>query len=94
MNKEEAKEILKIELEKFREKSYQELKNDLGKPITYGIKTPNGVEYQVEIEIFWDDKPDNNLRVMGAIDDGGFLSSIHPISDSFIISPSGNFIGE
>ena len=53
----------------------------------------SGKQYQVEIEFFWDGKPDKNIRVMGAIDDGG-LRAMMPLTESFILSPDGTFVGE
>jgi hypothetical protein len=56
----------------------------------------NGVSYVIEIEVFWDSpkKAGGDLRVMGSIDDGHFLSSFMPLSSDFIVDPDGNFIGE
>jgi hypothetical protein len=93
MNKEEAKIIIHEELNRYRSKSYDELKEIIDKPIAYEITNPNGVKYQIEIEVFWDDKKNGNIRVLGNIDDGG-LSAFRPLSDDFIKSPSGEFIGE
>ena len=40
-----------------------------------------------------DAKPDNNIRVSVSIDDGG-LRAFFPMTDDFIMSPSGAFVGE
>lgn len=47
----------------------------------------------VELQAFWDDKPDGDLRVMLSIDDGG-LRAFKPLSKDLIISSSNRFIGE
>ena len=96
MNKEEAKSILYQELEVIRGKSYEELSTLIGSPLNFERKSPSGIEYQVEIQAFWDTPRDayGNLRVIASIDDGRFPSAFMPISADFIKSPDGHFIGE
>ena len=56
----------------------------------------SGTVYQVEIVAFWDGgrrARDGNLRVMVAVDDRGW-SAVSPLTDDFIIAPTGEFIGE
>ena len=36
------------------------------------MRGPSGATYQVEVQLFWDDQPNGELRVMGSIDDGGW----------------------
>ena len=57
------------------------------------IESPSGATYQLEVQVFWDDRAEQNLRVMGSIDDGR-LSAFHPLSEDFIIAPDGSFVGE
>jgi hypothetical protein len=57
------------------------------------VKGKSGIEYQVEIVAFWDDKPHGDLRVSGGVDDGGWRA-LHPLSDDFIMAPDGSFVGE
>jgi hypothetical protein len=49
--------------------------------------------YQLEVDFLWDDKKNGDIRVFAAID-GGSLSSIRPITDSFIKAPNGTYVGE
>ncbi len=74
-------------------KSYNELQYLLNEQDTPEVKTESGAKYQLEIQAVWDDKKDGNLRVMGSIDDGG-LRAFKPITNDFIITPNGTFIGE
>ena len=53
----------------------------------------SGVRYQIELQAFWDDKRAKNLRLIGAIDDGGW-SSYLPLTDNFIVARDGSFVGE
>ncbi len=62
-------------------------------PINYEYKNAIGILYQIEIQAYWDDKPNENIRVMGSIDDGGWRA-FSPLSDDFIKSPNNEFIGE
>jgi len=93
MDKREAKEILAHKLKVYRKRSYDDLLYLLYTQDTEEIKASSGVVYQLEFQAVWDDKEGGNLRVMGAIDDGGFRAFV-PLSDDFIIAPDGSFVGE
>jgi hypothetical protein len=41
----------------------------------------------------WDDDYQQNIRVMGAVDDGGWRAFM-PLTDSFIMAPDSSFVGE
>ncbi len=56
MNKEEARQIIKTELESFRAKPYAELVQMIdAEPFTGERTGPGGEWYQFEIEVFGDD---------------------------------------
>ncbi|PCJ61268.1 MAG: hypothetical protein COA79_06725 [Planctomycetota bacterium] len=93
-NKKEAKKILSSELDKFRNKTYEELKKSINEVLAFEIQLTSTENYQLEIEFFWDDKPNNDIRVMGSIDNGHGLSAFIPITDSFIKDSSNNFVDE
>jgi hypothetical protein len=95
MNKEEARSILSEHLTGYRSRSYAELaswvserRND-----TPEVVAPSGTRHYIEIQFFWDDRPNGNVRVVGSIDDGG-LRAFLPMTDSFILNPEGRFVGE
>jgi hypothetical protein len=90
MHKEEAQRIIAAELAKFRAQPYENLANIIDKPICYETSGPTGLIYQIEIQAFWDDKPQGNMRVMGSIDDGG-IRAFFPLSLDFIKSPPDEF---
>jgi hypothetical protein len=96
MDKTEALKILHSELIKLRIKSYGEITAVIGKTMIYESIGPTGIQYQIDVQVFWDDPrhPEGNIRVLASIDDGGFISSIKPLSMDFIMSPNGDFIGE
>jgi hypothetical protein len=54
----------------------------------------SGTHYQIEILFFWDDKPDGDVRVIGSISDGRGFRAFVPVTESFIMSPEGRFVGE
>ena len=93
MNSAEAKALLQIELTRYRKSSYTELQRLLNTQDVYEVSDASGERYYLEIEAFWDDRKFGNLRVVGAIDDGG-LRVFFPVSDSFILTPQGKFLGE
>ncbi len=93
MDKTEAREILANKLGAYRKRSYEELLYLLDTQDTEEIKVSSGAVYQLEFQAMWDDKEGGNLRVTGAIDDGGFRSFV-PLTDDFIMAPDGSFVGE
>lgn len=93
MDRNEAKAILAQELAAYRNRSYGELLYLLETQDTREVKGASGKIYQIEIQAVWDDKKGGNLRVMGAIDDGGIRAFV-PLTDDFIISQDDSFIGE
>jgi hypothetical protein len=94
MDKKEAKQIIRAELEAFRAKPYSELAQMIdAQPSKVERTGTSGKWYQIEIQVFWDDKPDGNIRVLGSIDDGGW-TALSPLCDDFIKSPSNEFVGE
>ncbi len=93
MEKDKAAAILAKHLEPYRAKPYDTLKNMIGQVDAYEASTPDDLTYQIKIEAFWDDKPNGDIRVTGAIDDGGWRA-FFPLTDGFIVSPDGTFVGE
>ena len=60
----------------------------------YTVVRESGVQYQVEVQAFWDSpRQPANLRVIIAIDDGEWRA-FHPLSTDFIVASDGSFVGE
>jgi hypothetical protein len=93
LDKEEARAVLAEELRKYRNQSYRSLQRLLSDVDAYCVAGPSGTEYQIEVQAVWDGHPHENLRVMASIDDGGWRAFV-PMSDGFILSASGEFVGE
>ena len=94
MNTDEAKQILAHKLAEYRTLTYKQLAEKVDqRSDRYSVTAPSGVLYQVVIHMFWDDKPNEVVRVNGSIDDSGWRAYL-PLTDSFLAAPDGSFVGE
>ena len=92
MDKREAKEIISNQLDAYRKRPYSELVEMIDTdPIAYKVNGPSGTSYQIEIAASWDDKPNGNIRVIGAIADHGLKAFAPMLFDEFIKSPKDEF---
>jgi hypothetical protein len=91
MNHEIANILRDKELMGLRTSSYVELQKYIAKPVSKMMKGPDGQQYQVEIQAFWDKKKDENIRVTVSVDDGSW-AAVKPLSGDFIISPDGSIV--
>lgn len=93
MDEAEARNILALELDKYRAWKREALVRLIDDRLDYQIKSPSSVTYNMDVQAVWDAEPNEDLRVMVAIDDGG-PSAYVPLVDSFIVAPDGTFVGE
>ncbi|HEY3167792.1 MAG TPA: hypothetical protein VGK57_11220 [Candidatus Binatia bacterium] len=91
MNKSEAKSILSRELRAFVFRPYNELAGSISHPDVKNIVSESGVSYQIEINVFWDSKPEEDLRIIGSIDDGGWRAFL-PLTESLIMKRDGKLV--
>ena len=77
----------------YRARPYADLIRLLDRTTHIDMDGASGTKYQIDIEIVWDGAPNGDLRVMGAIDDGGVRANL-PLTHSFILRPDGTFVGE
>lgn len=91
MNKHEALAVLEQTLSRWRRFSYSELAKRIGAPETFEATVGSAARYQVEVEAFWDDQPQGNIRVIGAVDDGGIRAFL-PLTADFIMRPDGSLL--
>ena len=96
MDKKEARSTLAEHLAGYRSRSYAELAAWVRERriSTPEALAPSGIRYQIEVQFFWDDKPDGDVRVSGSISDGRGIRTFVPLTDSFIMSAEGRFVGE
>lgn len=92
MNRQCARECLALESAKLQRLSYQELIGFIDRPLSKWVTGTDGEQYQLEINVFWDCRKKENVRVMLAVDDGGWRAFV-PLTDSFIVSPTGKLLG-
>ena len=93
MNKIEALRVLREQLEPWRERSWMDLRNEIGRSKRFEVTAESGTWYQEEVQAFWDDKPDGAIRVMASVDDGGWRAFV-PLRADIILAPDGSFVGE
>jgi hypothetical protein len=94
MDDKEAAALLEAELAHLRTEPYSALVARMSAgSINCERVTECGVRYQVQIQIFWDGRPNKDIRVIGAIDDGGWRAFV-PLSRDFIKAPDDSFVGE
>ena len=89
-DKDEAARLIAAELEGLNKLEYDELRKTFieQKSIwNYRVTGATGIEYQVEIQGFWEDAVDLDIRIIGSIDNGG-LSAYMPLCDSLIVRPA------
>ncbi|MEX0612433.1 MAG: hypothetical protein WD738_14340 [Pirellulales bacterium] len=68
----EAKWLLLRELVKYRRYRYEVLCTMIGDSQDFEVIAASGTSYQLEIDVFWDDKPAGAIRILASIDDGGW----------------------
>ena len=89
MGKRQAGKVLAEELERYQEMGYTRLSDMVGEEIVFTVTAPDGNEYQLEIDVLWDNpqKPGEASRVIGLIDDGRFLTAFAPLTQDFLVEP-------
>lgn len=93
MDSREAREILHRHLAGYRRRTYAELAGMIGQLDVAEVSGTSGATYQIEVQIFWDGKARDRVRVQAGIDDGGWRAWL-PIVDEFIMAADGSFVGE
>jgi hypothetical protein len=108
MTQDELRNILSEHLAKFRERSYARLAERVERDQATGgylehleAVAPDGTEYQMAFLAAWDGKRHGDVRVLGDLSVIpqmrllGFLPVyLTDVTDSFIMSPDGRFVGE
>ena len=93
MDKQEARELLREQLGTYRRLPYAALASRIGAEENLEVVGRSGIRYQIEILFMWDSVAWGNVRVNGAVDDGGFRSFV-PLCAEFLMAPDGTFVGE
>jgi hypothetical protein len=95
MDKTEARQVLGEHLKGYRTCSHSDLSALVESKHVDALtaKAASGKEYHLEFSFFWDGKPAGDVRVVGSVCDGGWRCYF-PLTESFILSPEGVFVGE
>ena len=64
MNREEAKRLLQDHLQTYRRRPYQDLMRLIGEIRVAEVRGPSGANYQIEVEIHWDQHPGGSIHVL------------------------------
>jgi hypothetical protein len=91
MNNDVAYVLIDAELQRLFELSYSELIKLIGAPETKLVVGDDGNSYQLEIEAIWDINRDEDVRVIVAVDDGGWRA-LKPLTQNFVMRPDGSFV--
>lgn len=90
MDRAEAKSILAKELTEFAAPLRQARCIDQARDVK-NVVGDSGANYQIEFNVFWDSKPNGNLRIMASMHDGGWRAYV-PLTDSLIMKPDGTLL--
>lgn len=93
MDENEARALLRRHMARYRERGRGDLEAAVGRSDISEVGGASGAIYQIEIQVLWDDRKRRNLRVLGAIDDGG-LRAFRPLTEDFIMAPDGSILGD
>jgi hypothetical protein len=94
VDKREARGIALAQVSDLRQQTWEQLRDRyLNNPQTVEISGESAVVYQVQTQAVWDSRVDGDLRVMVAVDDGGWRAFV-PLSEDFIVAPDGSFVDE
>jgi hypothetical protein len=94
VHKGEARDLAEVVLASLRSEPYDALVGRyLDNPERRELSGASGGTYQVQIEGFWDRGTPGDLRVMIAIDDGGWRA-FSSLCIDFIMASDGTFVGE
>jgi hypothetical protein len=85
-----ARQLLKDELANLKTRSYSFFSQSVNRTTHKKIIGQDGAHYQIEIEVFWDNRRGGDIRVIGSVDDGHSRAAA-PLTEGFVITPAGTF---
>jgi hypothetical protein len=86
MDKNEAGQLLEIQLEEWRRRSYAELSREVGRWSRFETTGHSGERYEGVIRVFWLYSAEGPVKVVGWIDDGGWRTFV-PLIKDFTVMP-------
>jgi hypothetical protein len=88
-----ARKLLKDELESLKTRPFSFFAQSVNRTTHKKIVGQDGAHYQIEIEVFWDNHRGGDIRVIGSVDDGHSRVAA-PLTEDFVITRSGTFLGK
>ena len=88
-----ARKLLKEELESLKTRPFSFFAQSVNRTTHKKIVGQDGTNYQIEIEVFWDNRRGGDIRVIGSVDDGHSRAAA-PLTEDFVISPSGTLVAK
>jgi hypothetical protein len=93
MDKNEAGQLLEVQLEEWRHRSYAELSRDVGRWWRFETTGQSGERYEGVIQVFSLGGAEGPVKVVGSIDDGGWRTFV-PLIKDFTVMPDRAVPGE
>ena len=90
MDKNEAGQLLEVQLEEWRRRSYAELSHEVGHWCRFETTGQSGERYEGVIQVF---SLGGAVKVVGSIDDGGWRTFV-PLTKDFTVMPDRAVPGE
>ena len=84
-----AARLLRAEMLRHAALPHAVLAGRIGDGQAYEIEGPDGVAYQIEVEMDWAREPGGAIQVMAGIDDGSFRGALAPVTDGFVMDTDG-----
>ena len=97
MNKTDALRLLGEQLQLWRERSWKDLRGEVGQSLHFEVTDDSGTWYQGDVQVVWDDLPDGAIRVIASVDDGGWRAFVPLRTASYSLLTGhllGNDVGE
>jgi len=93
LNAVEAREVLREYVAPYRRRTHTELAGLVNKRLATRLRGPSGGEYDVTLEVRWDDQPLEDVCVSAAINDQGWKAA-QDIYEIFSMSPENQIVGD
>ena len=87
MDKNEAGQLLEVQLEEWRRRSYAELSREVGHWCRFETTGESGERYEGVIQVFSLGGAQGPVKVVGSIDDGGWRTFV-PLIKDFTVMPN------
>ncbi|HTB58471.1 MAG TPA: tetratricopeptide repeat protein [Polyangia bacterium] len=92
-NATEAKDVLRAHMTTYRQQTHKDLAGLVNKRMASRLRSPAGTEYDVMLEVRWDDQPLGDVFVYGTINDHGWRAC-QGVNESFSKAPDGRIVGD